>query len=228
MTHETIFRFAVGKKDGPKSSVWNASWTNNDLYLMARDLMGNRKISLHKSGCRAYAFLCDNTANAARQQSGYPGETRRICEWRQPSREVAPGVVHELSIIVPTDDLSTGNLWPDSTTIIPIPAACVGMATEIDICMPANAGSTAHPPIPNSYLIGPGYLSYQHIAIEDGLENSIKIFRNMIAGCIQPQQIASPASYRVISEPVPLVGNAGDGPRVIYELSVERTLNHPA
>ncbi len=199
MTHDTIFRFAVGKKDGPKSSVWNIFWKNSDLYLMARDLMGNRKISLHKSGYRAYAFLDKDNADIARQQSGYPGATRGICKWRQPSKEIALGVVHELSIIIPTDDLSTGNLWPDSKTIIPIPAACVGMATEIDICMPANAGSTTHPPIPNSYLIGPGYLSYQHIAIEDGLENSIKIFRNMIAGCIQPQQIASPACYRVIT-----------------------------
>lgn len=189
--------------------------------------MGSRKISFHTSGCRIYAFLNDNIANAARQQSNFPGSTRRIYEWRQPSREVAPGIVHELNIIIPTDDLLTENLWPNDKEICPILPASAGMATEIDICMPSKAGSTAH--LPGSRQVGPGRVSYQYTPIEGGPKDSIEEFRKMIAACVRSKAIDSPESYRVISEPVALKEHIeGGGPRVIYELSVKQTLACPA
>ncbi len=224
MSHNNVFRFAVGSKNGPKSSVWNVSWTNADLYLMIRDLMGDRKISLHKSGQRQYAFLDDKKASTARQVSGFPSQTRRISKWQQPSADVKPGIVHELSIIIPTDDLSTVNLWPNGKNLTEIHPARSGMATEICICMPRQTGSQAS--IPNCHQLGPGCLTYQYIAIENDLQRSIVDFRKMIRDFVKNMEIQSPDAYRVISEPVPYEADNGTSPRVIYELSVEASLRN--
>lgn len=225
MTHENIFRFAVGTHDGPKSSVWYISWTNSDLYLMVRDLMGNRKISLHASGCRTYAFLDDNNAATAKQQSGFPGSTRRICEWYQSSKEIAPGIVLELSIIIPTDDLSTADLWPRDREVHTFPAAPAGMATEVDVCMPRKTGAVER--LPNALSVGAGDLSYQHIQIKDNLKESFHRFRKVVSAHIQQQPITTPELYRVISETTAPDEDKRDGPHVIFELSMGRIVSQP-
>lgn len=111
MPNDPSIKISVGTESGPNSSVWKiiGKSDSNDLYLFVRGLMRERKISLHKSGKRIYAFLKDEFADNARKSSGFPNPTRRIVEWKQPIHEVIPesDLIHELSIYVPTSDLKT-------------------------------------------------------------------------------------------------------------------------
>jgi hypothetical protein len=57
-TGEFVARFGVGSADGPRSAVWRL-WTGkgtSDVYVAARTLGGNLKVSLHESGVWRYAF----------------------------------------------------------------------------------------------------------------------------------------------------------------------------
>jgi hypothetical protein len=86
MSKDPSIKISVGTESGPNSSVWKiiGKSGSNDLYLFVRGLMGQRKISLHNSGKRIYAFLRDEFADNACESSGFPNPTRRIVEWNQP------------------------------------------------------------------------------------------------------------------------------------------------
>ena len=51
-------RFAVGSRDGARSSLWRV-WTGkntSDVYVESRDVQGVMKFSLHESGDWHYGY----------------------------------------------------------------------------------------------------------------------------------------------------------------------------
>lgn len=214
---QTPFRFAVGLNGKPKSSVWDCAWTQCDLYLMVRNLMGDRKISFHASGLRTYAFNKNEKAEAARRRSGYPGQTRRICQWCRPSKDNNewPGIVRELDIIVPTEDLSRDVPYTDGKPITIFPPAGDRTITDITVFMPRDPCSTAR--LSNCIPIGPGCLSYQHVRIEGGFEASLNRFRGDVLARVG-STVLHPPHWRVISEPVPFADSPRHGHRIVYDL----------
>ena len=216
----TTIRFAVGSPVGPKSAVWNVSFNTgkpNDIYLSPGPLMGNRKVSIHASGKRMYAFIDDEKAKEARM-SGFPKETRRIECWEQPKTEVVPGFVHELTICVPTLYLSrSAKVTTDKGVIWVSPATGNGI-TLIMVYMPrvGLASKCARPrELAECISIGCGFIGYQHLEVPSlALMKSINDARQMVADA--SGNIKNPESWRAISAPTPLKGS--DGPYVIYDL----------
>jgi hypothetical protein len=58
LPRQTVVRFGVRFKGGPRSAVWRL-WTGkgtSDVYIAARTLGGVLKASLHESGVWRFAF----------------------------------------------------------------------------------------------------------------------------------------------------------------------------
>jgi hypothetical protein len=79
---ELVARFAVGSAEGPRSAVWYL-WTGkgtSDVYIAARALIGNLKVSLHESGVWRIAF----TEEHKEGQASTHDKDRVIERWNRP------------------------------------------------------------------------------------------------------------------------------------------------
>lgn len=212
-------RFAVGSAAGPKSAIWNIVFNPNkpdDIYLSPGPLMGDRKVSIHASGIRGYAFNDDGKADDARKRAGFPKKTRGIESWRQPEREVVSGFVHELSICVPTVDLSESAEVTTNEHVIWVSPAGEAI-TLIVIYMPRVGTAvkcTPPPELAQCLPIGSGFIGYQHLDASSALQEAIDEARQMIT--IASIGIKNTKTWRAISAPTQI--NELEGPRVIYDL----------
>lgn len=226
MSKKSSIKISVGRKSGQNSSIWNivGSKKSNDLYLYVRGLMGERKISLHASGKRIYAFLNDELADNARKSSGFRNPTRRIIEWDQPKDEVisGSGLIHELSIYVPTSDLTTRSHedFNDFCCITPKPDA---EFTVINIYMPSicsrkvieeNLGEYS-----NCIRVGQGLISCSYGGMSDEVRSQISEIKEDLRQRIENdfRIDGTDPDWRVLSEPVQVYGGEH---RVIYDLSL--------
>ena len=217
---KNVLRISVGSTDGPKSAVWNIIGRSTDLYLNTGPLMERQKLSIHASGKRIYAFINDDEADKARRSWGLPGQTRRIVEWTQPTEEIVSGFVHELSICIPTADLSEYAAVTTEKEVVWISAPPVGYATEIMVIMPTIAQSAdGHgiadfpPSFSNCWQVGPGFVGYQYVRISTAIQSSIDECRQVIRG--RALSVNSPKYWRAISEPAQV--NNGHL-RIMYDL----------
>lgn len=102
MKEQNVKRFAFVKSDGSYSSIWRI-WSNkNDIYVAARSIAGDIKISLHESGECHTAFT---TQFMKLKESDHPvraqirGSRRKIRKWiRQP---IQTGLFRLFEIIIP-------------------------------------------------------------------------------------------------------------------------------
>ncbi len=96
-------RFAVGKKGAGHSSVWAAWDQGSEFYIAGLSMIGNAKISLHKSGICRFA-LTETAYNELPRKGLVQPQDRAFTKWkRQPTPD--KGAVHVLSLIFPTDFL---------------------------------------------------------------------------------------------------------------------------
>lgn len=76
-------RFAAVSTGGGHSGVWSAWNTKSEFYLGARGMLGNTKISLHKSGhCRL--AITDQAARSIDPKALPPGGDRAFIKWSRP------------------------------------------------------------------------------------------------------------------------------------------------
>ena len=186
--------------------------------------MGGRKISLHASGKRIYAFLSGELAEEARRVSGFPGSTRRITEWNQPSYEVIPGsgLVHELSIYVPTSDLTirSNEDLSDVCWFTPNQNAEI---TIINFYMPSIASRGINEgklgPYTNCIRVGQGLISFSFGDMSDEVRGQISEIKEDVRGRIDHDSNIDRTNpdWRILSEPVQVYGGEH---RVIYDLSL--------
>jgi hypothetical protein len=104
MPGEFTVRFAVGRPDGPRGSVWRLWTRKSDVYISAWALTRIQKVSLHKSGLWRQAFTAEHVS--AGSPFVAPDEDRAIEKWERPP-EVAPGVTKAFEIIVPSSEVTT-------------------------------------------------------------------------------------------------------------------------
>jgi hypothetical protein len=91
------FRVAVGDSNGAQSTVWRI-WTNRtDVYVSARDIAGDIKVSLHQSGTSQIGF----TAESAEKRGIHP-HARLASRWHRPT---GGKVVREFQIIIPASEV---------------------------------------------------------------------------------------------------------------------------
>ncbi len=95
-------RFALGTPDGPRSTVWRVWVSGDEVYIAARGIGDEMKVSLHSSGTWRYAFT---EKHLAREKPLIDAERdRAVDRWRRP-HEFAPGWTRAFSILIPTSEL---------------------------------------------------------------------------------------------------------------------------
>ena len=89
MASRSAVRFAVGYREGARSTIWRL-WTDkySNVYIAARALGDELKISLHKETWR-HEFTEQRLSRSFSFVS--PGEDRAADKWKRPP-EFAPGV----------------------------------------------------------------------------------------------------------------------------------------
>jgi hypothetical protein len=126
---QDTLRFSVGAPEGPRSPVWRL-WANkntSDVYLAARAIADQAKVSFHKSGKWRIGF----TEQYANRPNPYvqPGEDRATDKWQRPP-EVAPGITRAFFVMVPASELTVhkvaSKFHPDTVWVPPAP---IGRAT---------------------------------------------------------------------------------------------------
>lgn len=99
-------RFALrhGSLRGGTWRVWTSK--HGDIYVAIRDVAGEVKASLHKSGDWRYAYT-KSTIERGRKHSDpiVDARTRHIVRWSRP-REYAPGYLHALDLVSPAVSVS--------------------------------------------------------------------------------------------------------------------------
>lgn len=139
-------RFAAVTPAGLRSTVWRlwSSGPKGDVYLAARTLAQDIKVSFHHSGKWRHAFTEEHVSKPT---SFVPsGEDRAQSKWRRPS-EMAPGVTMAFQIIVPASEVTlpaggTGSPTGSKQSIVRVPAAPIGSATYFTIIF-TTRGTTA-------------------------------------------------------------------------------------
>jgi hypothetical protein len=98
-------RFAVGRREGPRSNVWVlfTSKKENDVYLSMRSFADLIKVSLHKSDDWRWAFTEEHLSSPSPMlpSSG----NRTMDKWERPA-EFAPGCVKAFQILVPSSEVT--------------------------------------------------------------------------------------------------------------------------
>ena len=71
-------RFAAGKRNGPKSSVWTITVSKSEIYIFTRLFGSEFKLSLHESGDAQWSF----TSEFVSKQINMSNKERHIIKWR--------------------------------------------------------------------------------------------------------------------------------------------------
>jgi hypothetical protein len=137
-------RFAGGTAEGRRSGAWriwaqngsSGKATNSDVYLAARSVAHEVKVSLHESGSWQYSIT---SAHAAKASPSNPGQARHLQRWLRPA-EFAPGLTLAFRFYLPEsefrafrdDELATAN-----PTWLPIPPP--GSMTEVSLILGASS-----------------------------------------------------------------------------------------
>jgi len=133
-SNRSTVRFAVGKPEGPRSTVWRL-WTHkNEVYISAWSLASDVKISLHSSGDWREALTTEHAAKGSPFVA--PGQDRTIDKWQRPAEFVA-GATKAFMIVVPSSEVTTPR-HPEANTafrqklggkaVVWVPAAPEGYA----------------------------------------------------------------------------------------------------
>lgn len=119
MGKEKEIRFAVGSRDDLRSSVWRLWGKSNDLFLTARSMAGESKISFHASGMYRYAIVS--------QTPRLP-----IYRWTRPAPS-PQGVTLIFNVIVPPASVDIGfrDVLPPPQKRLELVDAPIGDATTI-------------------------------------------------------------------------------------------------
>jgi hypothetical protein len=123
--------FAVGTPGGPRSTVWELNGDKHDVYIAARSLRYDYKISLHGSGCWRCAFT--DKAHPLVPPQG----DRATSKWKRPI-EIAPGWTRAFSIIVPATEVVEARspvMSPENVAWIASP--CIDSAVHFTVLLSA-------------------------------------------------------------------------------------------
>lgn len=128
---KTDIKFAVGQRNGLKSSIWTISTNKNknDIYISAGILTNETKISLHESGAGQWSYRSEVWKNKDR-----PNQERHITgEWNfQISVDLKATNIFRIKIPhteltnYPTDDSKKGIKWV---------AGLISGTYQFDLCL---------------------------------------------------------------------------------------------
>ncbi|KQV11418.1 MULTISPECIES: hypothetical protein [unclassified Kitasatospora] len=122
-------RFQTVASDERRSSSWTvfANSGTSDVYIAARPIAGQIKVSLHESGQWRHAFL--NDAGAA----GFlePGADRAFDKFAPSGEQMAPGWTLGYTIVMPESELQTYPAEKKKITLLPAAGPDHGVAVMV-------------------------------------------------------------------------------------------------
>lgn len=148
MVKNPVVRFAVGDPAGAQSSIWRL-WTgrkHSDVYLAARTVAQDVKISLHESGNWRHAFTSEHVSGPSPLVS--PDQDRAVSKWQRPP-EMAPGVTMAFQILVPSSEatvpkqLTGGNPPGSEKATVWVPRAPAGSITHFTVLFTSSRATAA-------------------------------------------------------------------------------------
>jgi hypothetical protein len=102
---DDVIRFGVGTPDGARSATWrvwkHATSEGDDVYVGARRIAGQFKVSLHRDGTCLYGFSRQHVEGPASILP--PGEPRQR---RFTPTEIGPGFVRAVSVWIPASEVA--------------------------------------------------------------------------------------------------------------------------
>jgi len=100
-----VVRFAVGRSDGPQSTIWRLWTQGSDVYLAPRAVARRWKISFHEGGRCHWGFESEDALTAAAEPAALAQSTSRFPDiWQMPA-PFAPGWTRAFTIVVPSSEL---------------------------------------------------------------------------------------------------------------------------
>ena len=111
-------RFAVGSKEGRRSSIWKIWAQKDDVYILSRMMGCDAKVSLHASGLCQFS----RTSDWVKKKQARNAE-RHMVRW-QIDKPAASSAMHIFRIIIPESELRVIDLdeplkkvkWLDTPT----------------------------------------------------------------------------------------------------------------
>lgn len=140
-------RIAVGRPDGPRSTVWKFFTTKNDAYIMTRMFGSDSKVSLHASG----EYRWSATSEWVQRDSRRRNADRHMVRWTT-VRPTGNTAQHAFRIIVPESELRSIPPGEDIRGVRWLPAPPIGAAFALEcyITPPmADPSRTANLPFPH-------------------------------------------------------------------------------
>lgn len=138
-SNRSVVRFAVGKPEGPRSSVWRLWTHNNEVYLSPWSVGADAKVSLHSSGDWRDAFTKEHVAKGS--PFVVSDQDRTLDRWKRPA-EFVPGATKAYMIVVPSSEV-TAPRHPEAYSlfrqklggkaVVWVPAAPEGYATHFTV-----------------------------------------------------------------------------------------------
>jgi hypothetical protein len=143
-----VVRFGVGDPDGAQSSIWRM-WTGrkrSDVYLAARMVAQDIKISLHESGNWRHAFTSEHMSGPSPLISH--DQDRAVSKWQR-SPEMSPGITMAFQILVSASEIMVPKQLTDVTPPGPqkatvwVPRAPVGSITHFTVLFTSPLATAA-------------------------------------------------------------------------------------
>jgi hypothetical protein len=133
MAPDFEMRFFVGVADGRRSGPWRVWTKRNDVYVGARQIAGQLKVSLHASGQCNHAFTSE-LVRALDGEDTLPHGKRRQQTW-QCDRGASTGLACALRLVFPTSELRPlGTVHVSDKAHLAIPPAPDGKQVSVCFC----------------------------------------------------------------------------------------------
>jgi hypothetical protein len=205
---EVVHRFGIGSADGPRSAAWRL-WTGkgkSDVYIAARTLVADVKVSLHESGVWRFAFTKEYWEGRASTSA----EDRMIERWNRPPP--INGITPAFMVVVPSGELGlprhplpekAKKYTKDVTWAPPAPE---GFATHITVMYtdPGGPEPDEHDRFVDRFRLPNGQtvsILIQEHAISEGQKQQLQAARQHMASAVRQGPEADRAALEAWLEP---------------------------
>lgn len=149
MAKNRSVNFAIGTRDGRRSSVWKFFTHGNEAYIASRMFAYDAKISLHSSGECQYS----RTDRWVRAVPGRRNSERHMIQWFTP-RPVGTEVYLTFRVQIPESELTLIPNGPGIDDVVWLPAPHVGFVYSFNcyVTPPIDSEPVSNGKLPHRFL----------------------------------------------------------------------------
>jgi hypothetical protein len=185
-------RWSVGSATGARSTIWRVWAHRSDVYIAARTVASDMKVSLHASGRWRAAFTEHHLTRP--KPLIPPGADRAIEKWTRPP-EFAPGWTRAFLIIVPASEVVTSEaVIEDADEVLWFERPPDGWALHFDVLFAAPEAASA--PDGRGFATAAGYEDTTEVVTVFNLANGDRLWVVVHAEPVSPEQAAKMEELR--------------------------------